>query len=126
MNKGFTLIELIVVTIIVGILSAISISQYARFVERGRSVEAITMLKDIRGAEISAFLDIGGYPPLEDLPLNIPTACDGEHYFYYSVQIGYGDFVATRCTEGGKSPDGTTPYTKTLTTTGEWGGTSGY
>ncbi|WP_424245881.1 prepilin-type N-terminal cleavage/methylation domain-containing protein [Elusimicrobium posterum] len=41
-KKGFTLIELMVVVIIIGILTAIAVPQYLKSVEKGRAAEAIT------------------------------------------------------------------------------------
>ncbi|MBU0547795.1 MAG: prepilin-type N-terminal cleavage/methylation domain-containing protein, partial [Candidatus Omnitrophica bacterium] len=37
MRKGFTLIELIVVIIIVGILASVGMTQYTKVVEKGRA-----------------------------------------------------------------------------------------
>ena len=48
MKKAFTLIEIIIVIIIVGILAALGISQYSIIVERGRITEAKTRLGTMR------------------------------------------------------------------------------
>jgi prepilin-type N-terminal cleavage/methylation domain-containing protein len=39
-KKGFTLLELIVVIVIIGVLATLGLTQYASMVERGRSAEA--------------------------------------------------------------------------------------
>ena len=49
-NKGFTLVEILVVVIIVAILAAIAVPIYMRYVERARSTEAQTAINAIRTA----------------------------------------------------------------------------
>ena len=39
-NKGFTLLELVVVILIVGVLATLGFTQYGRMVERARGAEA--------------------------------------------------------------------------------------
>ena len=43
-NSGFNIIELVVVVVIIGILSALAIPQYTKTVERSRQSEALTNL----------------------------------------------------------------------------------
>ena len=50
-RKGFTLLELIVVLIVLSVLIAIALPQYTAFVERGRALEAINALGSIKTAE---------------------------------------------------------------------------
>ena len=60
-NKGFTLLELIVVLIVMAALVAIALPQYAGFVERARASEAITALGAIKVAEEANRLQTGAY-----------------------------------------------------------------
>lgn len=49
-NKGFTLVEILVVVIIVAILAAIAVPIYLRYVERARASEPQSALSSIRTA----------------------------------------------------------------------------
>ncbi|MFP6607127.1 MAG: prepilin-type N-terminal cleavage/methylation domain-containing protein [Myxococcota bacterium] len=60
-NKGFTLIELMIVVAIIGILAAIAIPNFLRFQLKARSSEGKTNLAAIRTAEESYFAEYGLY-----------------------------------------------------------------
>ena len=49
---GFTLLELLMVVIIIGILAAAAIPTYSRTVEKSRSAEAMNYLGALRGSEL--------------------------------------------------------------------------
>ena len=122
---GFTLIELIVVIIIVGILAALGFTQYTKVVEKGRTAEAKAILGTLRTAEEANFLEKGAYNTVANLPVEAPSACATTHYYSYACATT-GTCTATRCTAGGKAPNVGTAYTITLTVAGAWGGTAGY
>ena len=125
MKHGFTLIELIVVIIIVGILAAVGMTQYTKVVEKGRAGESRVLLGSLRTAEVAEFNENGAYLAVASLGVAAPTACATTHYFSYSCATGNGTCTATRCSASGKTPNATA-YTKTLSIDGVWGGDAGY
>jgi len=126
MKKGFTLVELIVVIIIVGILAAVGMTQYTKVVEKGRAAESRMLLGTLRTAEIGEFTENGAYQTVPNLGVAAPAACVATHFFQYACDNLTGTCTATRCIAGGRNPQGTVAYTKTLTVLGVFGGTAGY
>jgi type IV pilus assembly protein PilE len=115
-KSGFTLIELIVVIIIVGILAAVGLSQYSKTVERSRKAEAKMNLGVLRQVAVAYRLENGTIDGITNADLgigtganDIPSACRSTHYFYYTTAGEVADPVinlyAMRCTSGGKTPN---------------------
>lgn len=110
-KRAFTLLELILVVIILGILASLGLTNYTKTVEKSRIAEAKTILGQIRTAEEAYKLEYGGYTDsfselgLDDLPQG---TCSANYYFKY--YIGRGPMItvaqATRCVTGepGRSP----------------------
>ncbi len=126
MRRAFTLVELIIVVIIVGILAAIGLTQYNKVVEKSRAAEARMILGTLRSAQISEDYESGTYKDVSGLGVDAPTTCQSSHYFSYACATATGTCTATRCTTGGKPQQGTTAWTKSLTVGGSWSGTTGY
>ena len=126
MKKGFTLVELIIVVIIVGILASIGLTQYNKVVEKGRAAEARMILGTLRSAEIANYYESGAYVTVANLGVGAPDGtCSSTHFFSYACATT-GTCTATRCTAGGKPQQGASAWTKTLTIPGVWGGSAGY
>ncbi len=69
-GKGFTLIEMIVVVIIIGILSAIALPMYNKSVERSRISDAQITLKAIQEAQERYALEHDVYAAVDDLDID--------------------------------------------------------
>jgi len=129
MKKGFTLLELLIVIIIIGVLAVIALTQYKNLTERARSSEAKSIISGIRTAEKVVKEDTGNFTAdmgiLGEVITTPPTACNVTNWFRYAITAGAGScpaggavpcfqVTATRCTSLGKSPDNAVAYTVIL------------
>jgi prepilin-type N-terminal cleavage/methylation domain-containing protein len=115
MNKAFTLLELVVVILIIGVLATLAFTQYGRMVEKTRGAEARQILGDMRKLAYAYRLANGTLTGIAYSDVNIgpgsdqiPYPCRSSHYFSYYVSVYVSDpvfrGVAWRCTANGKAP----------------------
>ena len=81
-QKGFTLIELMVVVAIIGILATIVVPSYTDYVMRGKAVEATATLADLKSRMEQCFQDNKDYTHANCAALCATPA--GSEYFAYS------------------------------------------
>ena len=73
-KRGFTLLELLMVVIIIAILAAIAMPQYFRTVERSRSGEALQVLAAIRGSQLRYYAQYLAYGAgVANLDIDVPA-----------------------------------------------------
>ena len=85
-NRGFTLIELMIVVAIIGILAAIAIPNFLSFISRTRISEVKSNLQAIYSAELSYFGEKDKY---SDSFVEIRWVPVGVAYYTYSVGTDY-------------------------------------
>lgn len=77
MKNGFTLIEIIVVLIILGVLTAIAIPNYFSFINKSRTAEAIEMLREYKNRIVLCAQLHQNDPPPPGFPDAVNAHCSG-------------------------------------------------
>lgn len=97
-QKGFTLVELMVVVAIIGILAAIAVPSYQEYVQRARASEATSALADMRIKMEQYFQDnrtyVGG-------PCAAPTGTNTTFFNFGCSAAGSATTYALRATGTG-------------------------
>ena len=131
MKQGFTLLELIVVIIIIGVLATLGLGQYMRMVEKSRGAEARAIIGAIRANAAAIYMqNSNSCANCSAANLGIaagadyPPACAATHYFSYASAITAGNngitVTATRCLTGGASKNPGSSYAGTIVLTNDF------
>lgn len=67
MKKGFSLIEVLVVVLIIGILTSIALPQYQKSVEKARATEGLRIIRELQKAQQIFYDTYGRWAKIEDL-----------------------------------------------------------
>jgi len=115
MNKirAFTLLELIVVIVILGILATLGYSQYNKVVESTRLAEAKVRIGNMRQLATEYYLKNGSLDGMENSDVGVDNTCVSSNYFRYYLGSVYATgayLMSARCTSDGKTPNATRGY----------------
>lgn len=96
-NRGFTLIEVMIVIVIVGVLLAIAVPSYQNSMQKGRRSDARSALLDVANREEQYMLDRGTYTEdMQDLGFSEdPYISEDGHYSVDAVACATA--AITRC-----------------------------
>jgi prepilin-type N-terminal cleavage/methylation domain-containing protein len=108
-KNGFTLVELIIVVIIVGILASLGLTQYSLMVEKSRTAEARVHIGTMRNLAYSYYLENGSLTGIQNGDLGVNATCTSNSYYYFAISsystASMVGLVARRCESGGKPPN---------------------
>lgn len=115
-QRGFTLIELMIVVAVVGILSAIAYPSYAEFIRRGHRAEARAGLLQAQQWLERAATATGSYPALASFPASLTTVPGNRYVISYApapAAAPFTSYTLTAAPQGAQTSDKCASYTLT-------------
>ncbi|CWO96820.1 pilin PilE [Neisseria meningitidis] len=99
LQKGFTLIELMIVIAIVGILAAVALPAYQDYTARAQVSEAILLAEGQKSAVTEYYLNHGEWPG-DNSSAGVATSSEIKGKYVKSVEVKNGVVTATMLSSG--------------------------
>ncbi|HEZ3293531.1 TPA: pilin [Neisseria meningitidis] len=99
LQKGFTLIELMIVIAIVGILAAVALPAYQDYTARAQVSEAILLAEGQKSAVTEYYLNHGEWPG-NNTSAGVATSSEIKGKYVQSVEVAKGVITATMLSSG--------------------------
>lgn len=107
-QKGFTLIELMIVVAIIGILAAIAIPAYQDYTIRSQVTEGLNLASDVKAGVAEIFAQTGTFTGIDSGTQGLPEDTDKAGKYVTGVAVADGVITITFGNDANTNIDGDT------------------